>query len=397
MKKIRYILCIGFCLQLVFISCQKDYEIQHSGLKILFKIPEGIENATLSNVVLTFREANTGIISKTTVDTQGNLSESLPTGSYSITVEGNIAYEQSNNHINSKIKGYKDGIGIKGEDLSLILDLFLVDESAGFIFKEIFFTGTQTPENKAYNGDKYFILYNNSEDTLYADGLIVAQSTFLTTTKREYTPDVMHEAFTTSDLFMIPGSGKDHPVLPGKELLIANNAINHLEYNANSFNLQHADFEIQLLSSINVDNPEVENAVTISGSMVMHNRGFTSYALARLPEGMSIDQFKKDYQYTYSYQNGTREISVNGYKLPNTFIIDAVNLTVPAKFEWIVTAPQLDMGWTYCGKVDQDASRYGKTVLRKVLTKNPDGRVIYQDTNNSTVDFIPESKPSIQP
>ena len=59
---------------------------------------------------------------------------------------------------------------------------------------------------------------------------------------------------------------------------------------------------------------------------------------------------------------------------------------------WLVTAPSLDLGWTYCGSVDQDASRYGKSVRRKVASTTADGIVLLQDTNNSAADFEAEAK-----
>jgi len=397
MKNNIFSLLILLSILIAIVSCKReDFDIKYSGIKVELNVPQGINNPTLSDIVLTFKEANTGIETKAALNEAGNLDRELPTGSYTVTLEGKIAYEQEERSIVEKVKSYKDGIALMGQNQIINLDLFLVNENASFVIKEIFFTGTQTPENKAYNGDKYFIIYNNSDDTLYADRLIVSQSTFLTTTKREYTPNVMNEAFTTTDIFMVPGNGEDYPVAPGQQILIASNAIDHTEGNPNSFDLKNADFEMQLLSSINVDNPEVTNMVTIAGSMTMHNRGFTSYVLARLPESVNVDDFKTEHYYTYSYLNGTRIVTSNAYKIPNNYILDAVNLTVPAKFEWIVTSPQLDMGWTYCGKVDQDVTRFGKSVLRKVLTTNPDGRVIYQDTNNSTADFIPEATPSLK-
>lgn len=397
MKKSIFSIVILIHFLVAFISCKRDnFDINYSGVKVVLNVPQGIQNSNLSDIVLTFKEANTGIETRAGLNAAGILDRELATGSYTVTLEGKISYAQDDKSFVEKVKSYKDGIALSGQDQTISLDLFLVNENASFVIKEIFFTGTQTPENKTYNGDKYFIIYNNSDDTLYADKLIVSQSTFLTTTKREYTPDVMNEAFTTTDIFMVPGNGQDYPVAPGQQLVIASNAIDHTEGNANSFDLKNADFEMQLLSSINVDNPEVTNMITISGSMTMHNRGFTSYVLARLPENVSVDEFKSNQFYTYSYLSGTRVVTANGYKIPNNYILDAVNLTVPAKFEWIVTSPQLDMGWTYCGKVDQDATRFGKSVLRKVVTTNPDGRVIYQDTNNSTADFIPEATPSLK-
>ena len=424
----------GLFASVQFFSCSKDSnEIEINEVQTSVKAPEGIEEYTLEDVVVTFTEVNTGIITKKTINSTNktavskvasinvgtinnsgtnnnvvklsstgsqslnDLASNLPTGSYNITLEGKIKYFKDGQEITSKVKGYKSGVVLSSTNREIELDLFISDETASLILKEIYFTGSITPEGKQYNGDKYFIIYNNSDETLYADSLIISEAGFLSTTKREYIPDVMNEAFTAGSIIMVPGTGKQYPILPGKQIVIANNAINHLEYNANSIDLRDADFEIELLSSINVDNPEVTNMISLNGAMTMHNRGFKSYVLARLPKGMTIDEYKTEQRYTYGYLNAAGNLTnSSAYKIPNSYIIDAVNLSVAAKFEWILTSPQLDMGWTYCGKVDSDATRYGKSVIRKVLTTNPDGRVIYQDTNNSTVDFIAEATPSLQ-
>jgi len=398
MTKNKLFLIAGLFTSALFFSCSKDQDIQFNDVEVSIQTPEGIQDYTLTNTNVQFTETNTGIVTSTTINPSAinEFASKLPNGTYNITLEGTINYIKDGQAITSKVRGYKNGLVVNSPNINIVLDLFISDETAGLILKEIFFTGTVTPENKQYNGDKYFIIYNNSEETLYADGLIISEAAFLSTTKREYTPNIMNEAFTAGSIIMVPGSGKEYPILPGKQIVIANNAINHLEYNPNSLDLRNAEFEIDLISTINVDNPEVTNMVSVNGSMVMHNRGFKSYVIARLPEGMTVDQYKTDNLYTYSYLNAAgNATNSNSYKIPNSYIIDAVNLSVQTDFEWILTAPQLDLGWTYCGKTSSDATRYGKSVLRKVLTTNPDGRVIYQDTNNSSVDFIPESKPSL--
>lgn len=432
-KQSRILVIAGIISSSLFFSCSKDDNtVEFNEVTTSVKAPEGITEYTFVDAIVTFTETNTGIVTTKVINPSGNkaslakvasitvgnlqnsgknivklasnssqslddLTSSLPTGSYNISLEGNIRYTKDGQEITSKVRGNKNGVVINSANRSLELDLFISDETASLILKEIYFTGSVTPENKQYNGDKYFIIYNNSEETLYADGLVISEAAFLSTTKREYTPNVMNEAFTAGSIIMVPGSGQEHPILPGKQIVIANNAINHLEYNPNSLDLRDAEFEIELLSSINVDNPEVPNMISVNGLMTMHNRGFKSYVLARFPEGMTIEQYKSENLYTYGYLNAIGNITnSNGYKIPNSYILDAVNLSVASDFEWILTAPQLDMGWTYCGKLNSDATRYGKSVVRKVLTTNPDGRVIYQDTNNSTVDFIPESKPTLQ-
>ena len=82
-------------------------------------------------------------------------------------------------------------------------------------------------------------------------------------------------------------------------------------------------------------------------------------------------------------------------KIPNNWIVDAVNLSTQSGFEWIVTSSSLDSGWTYVAKDEGDASRYGKSVRRKVLSEN-NGKPIFKDTNNSTEDFEILTTPTLK-
>lgn len=388
------------CLALGIQGCAKDVLVEPtSQVNLAFEVPNINGDYKIKKLDVIFHEINSGIKQSIPVlDLQNpSLQPILSLGTYNIMLEGEI--EVMENGVNKiyKLKGIQENLVISNPTSGSRIPLFLSDPTASFVFKEIFFTGTVTPEGKQYNGDKYFIIYNNSTDTLYADGLVIAQSAFLTTTRREYTPDVMNEAFTSQQIVKIPGSGKEYPVAPGKQVVIANNAINHKEYNVNSFDLSKADFEIDILSSINVDNPAVTNTISVSGAMTMHNRGFQSYVLARLPENQTVEDWKAANRYTYSYTatNG-RITSADGYKIANNLVLDAVNLSVEESYEWLVTAPQLDMGWSFCGRTNSDATRFGKSVLRKTLSTTANGAIIYQDTNNSTQDFIAESKPSLQ-
>ena len=49
---------------------------------------------------------------------------------------------------------------------------------------------------------------------------------------------------------------------------------------------------------------------------------------------------------------------------------------------------------TYCGKIDGDETRFGKSVRRKVVSTT--SAPYYTDTNNSTTDFTPEATPSLK-
>lgn len=380
---------------LLYTGCKKDKDAVPTLAGINLLSPDNLMGVAIVNATVTVKETNTATVTTIQNVKSNSVPVSLAQGSYDISVEGEISYTLDGATKNIKVKGLKQSQVIVGATTSVDVQLYIYNDEANFVIKEIFYTGTVTPEGKTYNGDKYVIIHNNSDKVLYADGLAFAESDFLTTTKRVYTPDVMSEAFTTKTIIVVPGNGTEYPIQPGESFTIANNAINHLEGNTNSLDLRNAKFEVELLPSINVDNPQVPNTINVSAFLTMHNRGFKSYVLARLNK--TPDEFKAVQAYSYGYTNSAGNITTtSSYKIKNTDILDAVNLSVQSVFEWTVTSPALDMGWTYCGKVDSDATRYGKSVIRKVLSTTPDGRVIYKDTNNSTVDFIPESVPSLK-
>lgn len=289
---------------------------------------------------------------------------------------------------------------------NLFKDIIETDEfdlpigSQSFVITEIFYTGTTTPEGKGYIDDQYFKIGNNSDHTLYLDGYALAETQFMSVDKQDYTPDLMNEAVTIDAIYKFPGSGTDYPVEPGQEVLVAVNAINHKELNANSFDLTSADFEFYDESENpdfqDSDNPNVvnlENWYDYSASYwSMHNRGYKSYVLAK-PQ-VDRDEFINNYLYTYQYVFTFGEYSFDmddeGYKLPNSWVVDAVGLSVASDWQWNVVSPTLDSGWAHCGSVDHDQNRYNKSVIRK---KSDDGKWV--DTNNSTSDFLSDAPASM--
>ncbi len=389
------------CLMLFGMSsCMKD-EFLESRSEVLIEVDKSSLQGEykLNNVRITLQETNTEVTTAATlVEGSDTAKTSLAYGTYVATLDGDIVIKVGDKDKAMKIKARKEGIVVNAANTSISLETFLSDPTANFVFKEIFFTGTSTEAGKLYNGDKYFILHNNSSDTLYADGLFIAQSDFLTVTKRNYTPDVMKDAFTSKQIIMIPGTGKQYAVAPGADLIIANNAIDHTKVNPKSFDLSKADFEIELIGSINIDNPSVPNAINVSGNLLMHSNGHQSYVMGRFPEGVTVEKFKTDNAYSYSYISETgRKMNFDSFKIPNSYITDAVNVSAKTTFAWLVTDSSLDMGWTYASQALGDDTRYGKSVIRKTIGNLENGKPYLKDTNNSSEDFMPSSKALLLP
>ena len=178
--------------------------------------------------------------------------------------------------------------------------------------------------------------------------------------------------------------------------------IDHTEFNSLSLDLSGATFEyFNSLDDEDMDNPNVPNVTTLFADdfWTWHNRGFYTYAIGRLGEGVTAESFASDYAYTVEYDMvvpdyGTFPMSDDFWKVPNSWIVDVVNLSIEEMFAWIVTSPLLDAGWTYCGKIDGDETRFGKSVRRKAVSTT--SAPYYMDTNNSTTDFTPEATPSLK-
>ncbi|SHL92439.1 DUF4876 domain-containing protein [Chryseobacterium polytrichastri] len=344
------------------------------------------------------KEVNTGAINKKTIQNTSAFSFPLPYGSYKISVNGIVI--ASNEELQAGASAQTD---LTSPVTNLTIPLIIKRFHDDFIIEEVFFTGVKTTDNKNYNSSRYFKLTNNTNKILYADRLILAQSEFLTTDDKNPTPYNTNLAFPVKGVMVLPGAGTDYPIKPGDFLVIADNAINHKQNTSTAYDLHNANFEFPSTNPTlgQVDNPDVPNVKVIYSQMTynmffLHNRGFESYVIARFPVGENETTFLTGRKYDYTYLNSAGGItSKSAYSIPNSWIIDGVNNSIPTKFIHTLTSASIDGGWTSVGTIDNDAARYGKSVRRKVSgTEN--GKNIYMDTNNSSNDFVKDSEPSLK-
>lgn len=280
-----------------------------------------------------------------------------------------------------------------------------------FVIEEIYFTGTALPETGSpdkYQGDQYIKIRNNTDEDLYADGmLLILQSSVLSNMEGEIPAavDFREEYCAGQAFYAIPGSGRDVPVKAGESLIIVNNAQNHLESNPDSWDATTADFEWYDESSnenfLDTDNPAVPNldkwyAQTLTVHS-LHNRGAYGIAIAMPPAGTTGEQFLQDhpigdgYYYIFHSPNGSdKEMPIKGYFVPNEWVLDAVNTGGRNTFGMAPWGTSLDAGYTWCGTEDSDPDRFNKSVIRKT---GADGKLV--DTNNSSNDFTPNTTPSL--
>lgn len=392
-------------LCLTSVSCNKYNAVEHYAAtvnhELCLQVPLNIKELKLQNaqaVITNILTSNTYIIdvfNHSGTDFVGSVL--LPEGVYNMEVRGAVIYVLNGKEVKTDVKAMRHNVTISTENTVTNLALNVYTAQEGFVINELFFTGTTTPNGFMYIDDQYIKIGNNSDTVMYADGLAFVESFFTSDDKHDYQPDIIKEAMTVSAVYVIPGTGREHKVNPGECITIALTAIDHRRVNPLSFDLSFADFEIYDKSS-NVDNdkdnPKVPNLVNwcanFAGTFSMHTRGVKSYALAR--PMIDMNAFMKEYRYKFGYifkqADFVIQMNENEYFLPNTWILDAVNLAIPTSHEWNIISPVLDKGFTYCGNVDSDENRYNKSVVRKKKDRK------WIDTNNSSYDFEPNAVPS---
>ena len=241
MKNIRNIF-VFLTLTSLFSCIDRNDNISHTKTQINITYPGDVNDMQIEKDSIMLRNISTG---QTTVWYARNID--LPSGLYDCSYLADVTYKNgtgadavfSRGHLAGKVENMQ----ITGEEKNIDIETFLSADNDDFIFEEIFFTGTLRASGSQYYGDSYIKIYNNTDHVLYADGLGFCESKFKSTLFFDYKPDIRRDTFTVWSLYVIPGTGRDHPVLPGHSLLIVDTGIDHRLANPNSLDFSKADFE----------------------------------------------------------------------------------------------------------------------------------------------------------
>jgi hypothetical protein len=312
-------------------------------------------------------------------------------GFYSITVSHSYSSEVQTYYYN----GLKN-INVFGN----ITDSIKVNGSStsAFVIKEIYYNGCNTPSGKSYSADQYIEIVNNTPEIQFADGISVLEHESYGTGTNFWAN--IKDTIVVRMIWTIPGNGSQVPVLPGKSILLARNGMNHRDDpNGNPLspvNLGNADFEffVEEEKKRDIDFPNVTNLIedlfVFRGSDVaFHVSGGSAIAIAKLP-GKTNDERKANINKSLvSKESATGSNTTYYAKVANKYVLDAVEVVQDeARSIYKRFPPELDAGYTYVAS----GSRSGKCIRRKVK-EITNGQVVYQDTNNSTFDFLKDVDP----
>lgn len=301
-------------------------------------------------------------------------------GQYKLTATGSVKDEYATASGTASIDVY-------GGNASVTVELYKI-KSKPIIFKAIYTTGGA----KSYMVDSYFELVNNTDEVQYLDQLILSSPTGDQKAANSWQAAGITDLYNCGQGLVIafPGSGKDYPLQPGQSIVLANNATNHKELapaGNNCPDLSNADWEIVIPNTKKGDPdypaPNVEVIFQNNTSMVAFGLGTfaRAYLIAHCPEGVTPQEFAADLAniQTMPGLTATREYLM----VPSKYVIDAVDMWRSNKSEYYPTfLPQDDAQGVIASNTWE-----GKCIRRKV-TKIENGRAYYQDTNNSSNDFL---------
>ena len=317
-------------------SCDDDdnkSEYSYDGIDVFINMTSDVDGAVssadLDGCVITLtsvknKDTYTFTVSKDALseNASGKVKVYVPADTYDISLEKNTD--------DKTIFIRKENVTIKAANQNVDVKLISTvaqSKDYQFIFSEIFFNGERNA-GRMMHPDQYMVLYNPTDNVLYADGLAIGCTMQASCTEKESWYDEYYNAgkVPVHGIIVIPGSGYDVPVKPHDKIVIAFTATNHTETEGsyeekneetgetktvtykyeNAVDLSGADFEIydpQLYKS-DVDNPEVPNVLEIYpaandlggiGGFYQHPRGFYCPFIFKLENGeqSTLEAFTK--------------------------------------------------------------------------------------------------------
>lgn len=396
MKK-KLLAIIPLAALLVMGACKKDDDdvASYNTLTVTLSYPDGITQADIVAASVTATNVQTGARTQLAEESAGTFTVKLIGGEYTISASATTSDTKRLNARRS-ISLYKDAT------LDVELNVALLKE--GFVFKEVYYNMVKV-NNKPYMQDQFFEIYNNSDQVQYLDNCILARlqgtqgATGVTSwVTSENGTEIMDIYALESYVVAFVGNGTEYPVNPRESVLIAATAINH---NAETggvspVDLTNADYEVNISDyKSDTDNPAVPDMTIVakssSATATFFGLPYTGNALilAQLPAGMTMDSYINDrsnyktipWQTTNTYEFLT---------VPQEYVIDGINIVNSNESKRIVRLrPEVDNGIIF-----MESDYAGKSIRRKVSEITPDGKVILQDTNDSSEDFLSDQTPT---
>lgn len=435
-----------FLIGISIVSCKKDkIENQPVNIELQLKVDESEVWFTVpfqnAEVVLINKANNSS--NQLTVNQSGKVVlNNLSPGLYSINVSLKITPDEylaltGQSRENDFYLNFSADNQSFYEDKQIELNLITSETIGGFVFKQIFYAGSNTSRGAGIR-DHFLEIYNNSSETLYADSLLIVvgygktnnnidefslanrQFDWSKSLNMTATDNANEDYVYAKAIFMIPsdGTGKKYPVEAGKSIILAQSAVDHTSnYTNNSgnvigvqdpsltVNLSMADFEVWLypyeqkiqpgrtMFASDVDNPDVPNVETYFATgmrdLVLTPQGRDSYLLLKVDNSVNLDNLPS---FAIPTVRTLTESTTLYPQLPAKFVLDAVEVEAPVSADRIPRRLPLKLD---AGAASVEGGPYSSQSIVRKTQKLVNGRRVLQDTNNSSQDFVTLEKADV--
>ena len=333
-----------------------------------------------------------------TLDANGQCEVVLAISTYDIAIEETIKNAEGDDVV---VATRMENVSINSMDQKIEAKVNSLPSKAlgqNFIFSEIFFNGERN-SGIMMHPDQYLVIFNPTNETLYADGLCIAVTMQVgKSDKSIWYDDYYPTKVPVKGFITIPGSGKEHAVAPGERFVIARTAIDHSKEEGydHAVDLSGADFEMfnMTINEEDVDNPAVPNVIYTNidrYSFSMHPRGFSAPLMFKLENGneATINEFVKSHTTRANHfipgndKLGTEDetIEIDLCSIPTDMIIDGVQTGDNSDIKTRCIPETVDRG-----KFLVHGCHRQELAIRKTIKVGD--KTYYQDTNNTTEDFI---------
>jgi hypothetical protein len=251
-----------------------------------------------------------------------------------------------------------------------------------------FFNNRLTFIPDAYYDNSFVELYNNTDSTVYVDGMLLAAAR---------NPDSDYPNFPCSLYFpetrdpggvwvrwieKFPGSGRDYPVASGGTVVIATDAIDHSAFVPGGFDLRSAQFE--MIGPSDIDNPAVPNMLDLTegGTTTLSGHGLT------WPHNSPVTVLALPIDISTLARGAIPAGGVPFLRLPREGVLDALS------FHTTYISPYANCSSMVHSNFDRAMAflfRWDEFTLsgqRKTVLILPGGRKVLQHSRSSDADFI---------
>ncbi len=240
--------------------------------------------------------------------------------------------------------------------------------TASIVINEIYYSCP--PNSGFYISDQFVELYNASSEIQYLDQLFICRIS----DNKNYDNNIV-----ALEYYQFPGSGKEFPVLPNQLVVIAQDAIDHVNEGGAkvSIDLSQADWEFYNKYVPDIDNPLVPNLENMSPAKVGND-----FMIHLSSDEVCLIRSSDHNPIRYYEQNGK----------PTSYRIFEVSQVL----DGVEYDPELDHEKAFDIRIDAGLAGYGieRYSGKSIERHHPATGAPGFDTNNSTFDFVSLSHPT---